>query len=176
MSNQPARLLLNHLDLFTTVDPALPVLDLACGTGRNGMALAHQGLPLVFADRSATSLDLVQQQLAASDLSARIWLVDLEQPGSNPLVAREFSAIICFRYLHRPLFAAIRESLVSGGLLIYQTFTVDQVRFGRPKNPDFLLQAGELKSEFHNWDLLHYFEGVLQDPERSVAQMVARKP
>jgi tellurite methyltransferase len=176
MSNQPARLLLDHLDLFTTVDPALPVLDLACGAGRNGMALARQGLPLVFADRSATSLDLVRQQLAASDLSARIWQVDLEQPGSNPLADLTCSALICFRYLHRPLFSSIRDIVMPGGLVVYQTFTVEQTHFGRPNNPDFLLKTGELKTEFRAWEQLHYFEGVLQGPSRAVAQIVARKP
>lgn len=176
MSSQPASLLLDHLDLLTEMDRSLPVLDLACGAGRNGLALARQGLSLVFADRSATALESVQQQLIESDLSARVWQVDLEQPQSNPLADLTCSALICFRYLHRPLFPAIRKIVIPGGLVVYQTFTVDQSQFGRPHNPDYLLRAGELKHQFRDWEQLHYFEGVLQDPSRAVAQIVTRKP
>ena len=35
---------------------------------------------------------------------------------------------------------------------------------------------GELKSYFSQWQVLHYFEGVLTNPDRAVAQIVCRKP
>ena len=44
MSDNPSKLLLSHLDLLTAIDCSLPVLDLACGTGRNGLVLAMQGM------------------------------------------------------------------------------------------------------------------------------------
>jgi tellurite methyltransferase len=176
MSQQAARLLLDHMDFLTGLDRALPVLDLACGKGRNTLALAEQGLSLVFADKSVTALAVVEQRLLEAGLSARAWHVDLEQPRVDPLSALSFGAIICFRYLHRPLFPAIRQAVMPGGLLIYQTFTTEQARFGRPSNPDFLLRPGELKAEFQAWELIHSFEGVLQNPGRAVAQIVARKP
>ena len=46
--------------------------------------------------------------------------------------------------LHRPLFPALISSVAPGGILIYQTFAQGNERFGRPRNPDFLLRPGEL--------------------------------
>lgn len=173
---EPHGLLLEHYDLLKNPDRSLPVLDLACGTGQNGLMLARQGIPVVFADKSATALDVVKQCLAKDALPGSIWQVDLEQPGIDPLCGQNFSAIIGFRYLHRPLFPAIQKAVEPGGMLIYETFTIENRRFGRPNNPDFLLQPGELKTIFQDWQLIFYFEGVLNHPARAVAQIVARKP
>ena len=115
-----------------------PVLDLACGTGRNGLYLLDLGLSVVFADRQQSKLDDVASQCESSE-QARFWTVDLEQPESNPLAARSFATILVFRYLHRPLMKAIRESIQSGGLIVYETFTTQQPLYGRPNNPDFFL-------------------------------------
>lgn len=171
-----AKLLLDYLDLLTGLDRSLPVLDLACGTGRNGLLLAEQGIPVLFADKSTGLLEVVEQRLAQSGLQGRCWLVDLEQAGAQPLSGLRFAAVIDFRYLHRPLFPALRESVTPGGLVVYETFTLEQCRFGRPKNPDFLLRPGELTTHFKDWEIIFEFEGVRQNPDRAVAQIVARKP
>ncbi len=170
------RLLLDYLELLTGLDTSLPVLDLACGNGRNGLALAEAGLPVLFADKSTSVLKTVEQRLSEADLPGRTWQVDLEQPGINPLAGKSFAAIVVFRYLHRPLFPAIRDAVVPGGIVIYETFTTEQRRFGRPKNPDFLLQPGELKARFQGWEDIYSYEGIGQNPDRGIAQIVARKP
>ena len=171
-----ASLLLDHLDLLMKPDRSLPVLDLACGTGRNGLVLAKQGIPVVFADKSTAALKVLERQLAKEGLPGRVWQVDLEQVGVNPLSGQSYSAILGFRYLHRPLFPPLRSAVKPGGLIIYDTFTIGNQEFGRPYNPDFLLQPGELKSIFQDWEMIHHFEGTLKNPDRAVAQIVARKP
>ena len=176
MTVKPHEVLLEHLDLFNELDRSLPVLDLACGTGQNGLLLARQGIPVVFSDRSATALEVVKQCLVEDALPGRIWQVDLEQPNTNPLAGQNFSAIIGFRYLHRPLFPAIKKAVEPGGLVVYETFSIENRRFGRPNNPDFLLQPAELRTIFQDWQVIFYFEGVLYNPDRAVAQIVARKP
>ena len=169
-------LLLNYLELLTGLDRSLPVLDLACGSGRNGLILAQQGVPVVFADRSMEDLEHIKCQLTGNGLPGHTWHVDLEQPGSEPLAGLQFSAIIAFRYLHRPIFPALLKAIIPGGLAVYETFTTENRRFGRPNNPDFLLKPGELKTLFKDWKTIFYFEGDLQNPDRGVAQVVARKP
>jgi len=169
-------LLLDHLDLLTSLDHALPVLDLACGTGRNGLALARQGIPVVFADRSTTALEAVKRDLTLGRLPGRTWQVDLELPDTRPLSGQKFSAIIVFRYLHRPLFPALLDAVMPGGLVVYETFTVGNRRFGRPHNPDFLLLPGELKDLFKAWEIVFHSEGILHNPDRAMARIVARKP
>jgi len=176
MPKKASQLLLDHLDLLLDAKLSLPVLDLACGTGRNGLVLAHHGIPVVFADKSITALEAVKRHLSGNALPGQIWQVDLEQTGSNPLADREFSAIIGFNYLHRPIFSALKDSVEPGGLVIYETFTVENRRFGRPSNPKFLLRHGELKSIFQNWEIIFYFEGIQPEPARGIAQIVARRP
>jgi len=171
-----AGLLLDHLQLLTSLDHTEPVLDLACGTGRNGLALAAEGVPVVFADKSADALTAVETRLLALNLPGSTWQVDLEQAGVNPLSGRGFSAILVFRYLHRPLLPMLKDAVLPGGLMVYETFTTDNRRFGRPNNPDFLLRPQELKEIFQDWEIIHSFEGTLQNPDRAVAQLVARKP
>jgi SAM-dependent methyltransferase len=173
---QPAKLLLDHLELLQEAGAGLPALDLACGSGRNGLELAAHGVEVVFADRSADSLKLVGQQLQERKLPGRLWRVDLERETSAPLRGLQFSSIVVFRYLHRPLFPALLRAVQPGGLIIYETFTRENRRFGRPDNPDFLLKPGELKTIFRNWEIIHYFEGVKQNPDRAIAQIVARCP
>jgi len=53
---------------------------------------------------------------------------------------------------------------------------VDQPQFGKPHNPEHLLKPGELMTWFGEWDIIHYFEGIKQNPPRAIAQMVCRKP
>jgi len=168
--------ILEYLVIPVNTNRVLPVLDLACGTGRSGLKLAKRDIPVIFADRSATALAEVEQRLSKAKLPGRIWLVDLEQTDINPFDGQFFSAIICFRYLHRPLFPDLLNAVEPGGLVIYETFTTGNRRFGRPNNPDFLLEPGELKTWFQNWEILHYYEGVQHKPDRVIAQIVARKP
>lgn len=169
-------LLKDHLAWLSRLDGLLPILDLACGTGRNGLFLAERGPELVFADRSAAALEGIDERLQKSGLPGRTWQVDLERPGINPFGDKKYNAILVFRYLHRPLFPALRDAVASRGLVIYETFTTANIEFGRPCNPDFLLHPGELKSLFPNWKIIHEFEGLQQNPDRHVAQIVAQKP
>ncbi len=152
------------------------ILDLACGEGRNGLFLTNKGLPVTFADRSTSLLEKVSGALTTLKRSGQIWPIDLERPNINPFEKKTFSAALVFRYLHRPLIPALIDTIAPGGIIIYETFTLDNRQFGRPNNPDFLLKAGELEDWFNDWETLHYFEGVLSAPNRAVAQIVCRKP
>ena len=173
---KPRELLLTYLNSLKEPDWSHPALDLACGTGDNGLTLVNQNIPVVFADKSSTALQVVKQQISKSDLPGRLWQIDLEKDGTNPFAGNHFSAIICFRYLHRPLFPALLDAVIPGGLVIYETFTIDNRRFGRPNNPHFLLKPGELKTLFQDWEVIHHYEGIQQHPERAVAQIVVKKP
>ena len=176
MSDNPSKLLLSHLDLLTAIDYSQPVLDLACGTGRNGLVLAMQGMDVVFADKSVSALRVVEQRLLKAGVSGRVWQVNLELPGVNPFSGDRYAAVLGFCYLHRPLFPLLKKAVMSGGLVVYETFTTVQRKFGHPNNPDFLLRPGELKATFEDWQLIHQFEGIRPKPDRGIAGIVARKP
>lgn len=177
-SEGPAELLRNQLEVLERPAPGLPgpILDLACGQGRNGLFLAARGLPVIFADHSLENLQAVQRVASAQGNKVQLWQVDLEPTdGSNPLPANAYGAILVFRYLHRPLISCIRKALTDQGVLFYETFTVEQPRYGKPHNPSFLLNSGELYGWFRDWKVIYYFEGVKQSPKRAVAQIVCQK-
>jgi len=171
----PDELLSHYSYLFSDDLQDYPILDLACGDGHNGIFLASKGLPVVLADRSEEALSQARLNTQAAGVSVQFWQVNLEQEGVNPLEARTFSAVLVFRYLHRSLIPCIKKSLKQGGILIYETFTTEQARFGKPKNPDHLLSVGELLSWFHGWEVIYTFEGILGNPPKAIAQLVCRK-
>ena len=178
-------LLTRHLDHLRLASRAGPILDLACGSGRNGLYLIQHKIPVMFADIDELALKAVENSLSTTDLQqckslATLWPVDFEQPSAQPLGDAQFGGIIVFRYLHRALIQDIRRALIPGGILVYETFTVDQPQYGRPKNRDFLLRPGELQGYFSDWDILHQFEGIVEHENNSslqaIAQIIAFKP
>jgi tellurite methyltransferase len=164
-------LLKQHISLFTKTGK--PVLDLACGSGRNGLHLLAQDIPVIFADKNSQAL----AGIAANSQVKRsqCWQVDFET-GEQQLLPNSYQAIMVFRYLHRPLISQLKQAVCAGGIVIYETFTTDNRQFGRPHRDAFLLQPGELKQLFSDWQCLHYFEGIKSEPDRAIAQIVCRKP
>jgi SAM-dependent methyltransferase len=170
-----ATLLVENLALIETFSTPVSVLDLACGAGRNGLYLAGHNIPVTFVDNNQNCLDRIEQTLAADGLRGDTRLVDLESTTSKPLAGYQANVCLVFNYLHRPLFPAIKQCLLPGGLIFYETFTVLNRQFGRPNNPDYLLHEKELMSYFEGWDILHYAEGEFNQPVRATAQLLARK-
>ena len=172
---KPAQLLQDYAHLLKDETLSGPVLDLASGDCTNAIYLAQSHVQIIACDISGEALDRGRQKAAAMGLAIESWQVDLEREGTNPLQEDFYGAIVIFRYLHRALIPAIRKALKDQGILIYETFTIDQPRFGRPHNPEYLLKPGELHEWFKDWRIIHYFEGIKQDPARAVAQIVCQK-
>ena len=114
------------------------VLDLACGYGRHARFFAARGNNVVAVDRDAAALATL-----AGDERIVTHAVDLEA-GRWPLPGERFDAIVVTNYLHRPLFPFLLAALADDGVLIYETFARGNEAYGRPANPDFLLQRDEL--------------------------------
>ncbi|MFT5881345.1 MAG: tellurite methyltransferase [Moritella sp.] len=167
-------LLKQHMSLFTKIGK--PVLDLACGSGRNGLHLQEQGFPVIFADKNSQALAGItaDSQTREQIKPTQCWQVDFES-GEQQLLPNSYQAIMVFRYLHRPLLPQLKQAVCAGGIVIYETFTTDNRQFGRPHRDEFLLQPGELKQLFADWQCLHYFEGIKTGPDRAIAQIVCRK-
>jgi SAM-dependent methyltransferase len=114
------------------------VLDVACGGGRHARYLAAFGLQVLAVDFDAAALGSLN-----GVTGVRTETVDLEG-APWPYAGRRFDAVVVTRYLHRPLLVPMVEALAPDGVLIYETFAAGNERFGRPRNPEFLLQPGEL--------------------------------
>lgn len=173
---QPSSYLVEHLDLILKSPLPGPVLDLACGGGHNGLFLASLGQRVILVDRSEEALSRARRMSTSLGIHAEFIRADLETKPPPPLEEDHYGCILVFRYLHRPLFPTLKGALRSGGVVVYETFTKDQRRFGRPQNPDFLLDHGELLDLFRDWHVLDSFEGVLKNPSRAIARLICRKP
>jgi rhodanese-related sulfurtransferase len=97
-------------------------------------------------------------------LSLQAEVRDLEDPEHGPadLGTEAFDLILVFRYLHRPLFDPLLRALAPGGLLLYETFTRAQASRGHPRNPDFLLEPGELPARLASLEILRSREGEFE--------------
>ena len=148
-------------------------LDIACGRGRHALWLAGRGLQVTAVDRDTEAIATLSAAARERALAITTRVVDLEQPGTD-LGGGVYDVIVGVHYLHRPLFPAILTALRPGGILIYETFTRAQARRGKPTNPAFLLESGELRSLTASLDVLDEREGEFGD--RDVASIVCRKP
>jgi SAM-dependent methyltransferase len=113
------------------------VLDLACGSGRHSELLASMGHDVLAVDQDVTAIE----SLGNPAITPR--RLNLEE-ADWPLTGSEFSAIIVTNYLYRPHLDQLPKMLQKEGVLIYETFALGNGEFGKPSNPNFLLNPGEL--------------------------------
>jgi SAM-dependent methyltransferase len=148
------------------IAPRGPVLDLACGRGRNARHLASRGHPVVACDRDRSALESLAEVPGIEVVCA-----DLEDGSPWPFDAGGFAAIVVVNYLHRPLFPAIARALAPGGVLMYETFILGNERYGKPSNPRFLLRRDELLEAFGSDLVVAGFEqGRANRPKPALVQ------
>ena len=176
-NDEVSHLLKKHARLFRSLDEGSEVLDLACGSGRNGLFLLDNDIRITFVDNNESALAEVYVKIQGKNRDRHQCLrIDLEDGQQSLLDTLTFDAVLVFNYLHRPLFPRIKSALNKGGLIFYETFTTEQKQFGRPKSPSFLLRNNELLKNFEGWEIIDYFQGVKLNPKRAIASLVARKP
>ena len=141
------------------------ILDLACGGGRHARLFLARGHPV-----TAVDLDLSGLADLCGDPALELVQADLER-APWPLRGRRFGAVVVTNYLWRPLFPAILESVDEGGVLLYDTFARGNEAYGRPTNPDFLLEPGELIEAVHGrLQIVAYEHGYLERPRPAIRQ------
>ncbi len=159
------------------------VLDLACGSGRHTMYLAKQGYEVVGLDRNTEALTTLSQKSQDQHLpNLMVQELDLETDENNlpSLGEHEYTGVVVFYYLYRPIFPNIIKALKQGGIVIYETFLIDNhLRFQHPRRKEFCLDHNELLHLAHGLRILHYEEGQHQDQTGQnpafTARLVAQK-
>lgn len=146
-------------------------LDLAMGRGRHAVVLARHGFRTYGVDERLDAVREAVTVAARERLTVRGWCADVTM---FPLPPEAFDLMVVTRYLQRDLWPSIRRAVTPGGCVIYETFTVLQRALGTgPTSDDHLLECGELRASFPEWDVL--FDEEVAAPE-AVARLVARKP
>jgi len=148
-------------------------LDVACGRGRHALWLARHGFETTAIDRDPQAVAALNARARAEGLTLSATAMDIES-GVAALGEAVYDVVVAVHYLHRPLFPALLAALRPGGVLVYETFTRAQAARGRPTNPAFLLEAGELRRLVAGLDILDEREGDFEG--RMVASVVAMRP
>ncbi len=166
---EPSSWLLANEDLIAAGTTAL---DLACGSGRHALLLAAAGLKVQAVDRDGEKIDRLRLAAERLGLEVTADVLDLEADEVD-LGSHLYQLALVVHYLHRPLVPALVRSLAPGGVLLYETFTTHQAARGKPTNPAFLLETGELPRLVRPLQVIRAREGEFDG--RMVSAVAARK-
>ena len=149
-------------------------LDVGAGRGRNAVALARAGMSVVAIDFSYEAMRLLAVTAGAARLA--IWPVAANLDSFH-LKDESFDAIVNINFLDRTLFPEFARALRPGGMLIADTFLVDQAAIGHPSNPAFLLAHGELRQLARGLEIEEYREGLVtySNGERAYRASIAAR-
>jgi dihydroneopterin aldolase len=175
----PARFLTQQLHRL----PKGRVLDIAAGSGRNALYLASHGFQVDALDRDEQALATLAKAAKHKNLpNLNVQTVDLERTTDDrPEFPKDtYDVILVFFYLHRPLFPWLIAALKPNGVLIYETFTIDNYfRHHHPRRWEFCLAQNELLRLTSDLRVLSYDEGEHDGDHGSgpvfTAQLVAKK-
>lgn len=163
----PAGWLLDNGDLLR---PGMRVLDVAAGRGRHALLLAGAKLAVTAMDRDAAKMARLADLADRLGLAITTEVRDFES-GDAALPEAGYDLVVVTNYLHRPLMPALLRAIAPGGVLIYETFTTAQAARGKPSNPAFLLEPGELPRLVAPLEVIRQREGDVDG--RMVASVVA---
>ena len=167
--------------------PRLPrgkTLDVATGRGRHAYFLAKHGFTVHGIDRNQEALACIDSKSREEDgLAITTEALDLETDPLNPpdLGTNTYDVILVFFYLFRPLFPQLMKALKPGGIILYETFLLENhLQRQHPGRTEFCLEPNELLKLFPEFQILHYDEddhqGATQTDHAFTARLLARKP
>jgi SAM-dependent methyltransferase len=165
----PSPFVVEHLHLA----PPGPALDVACGAGRHALVVARTGRIVDAIDRSWHRCAEVARRAVAEGLPVRTVCADLEH---LPVPVGRYAVIVNTLYLERALVPRLVRALAPGGLLLFETFTAEQLASGHPRNAAFVLGPRELLHLTAGLHVLAYREGPVDRDGTTVhlASLAAR--
>jgi len=152
-------------------------LDLASGAGRHAILLAERGWQVTAVDSARAGIEILQQRAREAGVTVEARVADLEQSEFH-IEPGAYDLICVFYYLQRDLFSPIRAGLEPGGTVVAAIHLNDGKKDAKPANPAFLLEPGELKQLFADWEITYYRESESDEGghHHDTAYLIARKP
>lgn len=151
----------------------LRALDVACGSGRDSVYLATEGYEVLAVDLLPDALDRAADLARRNGVRLTTLAMDVEAGPALP--PGYFDLVTAFRFLHRPLLPLLRQAVVPGGHIVYETFHERNRETGRrPNDPAHLLATGELAAAFEGFQILICRDAVERDG-RFFSSLLARR-
>ncbi|MBI4378326.1 MAG: methyltransferase domain-containing protein [Nitrospinae bacterium] len=166
---EPVEFLMEHIDIL----PRGKALDIAMGEGRNAVFLAKNGFDVDGVDISEVAIKKALMLAQEKEVKIHAFVADLE---TYTMPRNTYDVIACFYYLQRDLIPKMKEGLKRGGVIIYETYTIENMErgFQGPKNKDYLLKPNELLNFFRDFKVIYYREVVVNN-KSAVASLIAQK-
>jgi tellurite methyltransferase len=166
-ANDPHELLKKYWQAI----PKGRVIDMAMGNGRDALFLADNGFDVYGIEKSTEAIKIARQS-ANKNLS-----IICGDAAFLPFKHDIAEGIIVFYFLLRNSMEDLINILKKGGVIIYETFLKRQNDIDRRRNPDFLLDDGELISYFKRFEILFYEETIStsEGKSKAIARFVGRK-
>lgn len=149
------------------------VLDIAMGEGRNAIFLAKNGFDVDGCDISEVAIKKAQELAEENGVRICTFVADLEL---YKLPKGVYDTVVCFYYLQRGLIPDMKDALKPGGVIMYETYTMENIErgFEGPKNKEYLLKSNELLNLFADFKIIYYRE-LIVDNKKAIASLIARK-
>jgi hypothetical protein len=77
--------------------------------------------------------------------------------------------VININFLERAVTPRLKTLLRIGGMLLFETFLIDQAATGHPRNPSYMLGHYELRELLSDMELIRYHEGLTVYPGKQSA-------
>ena len=166
----------SFLKKHITLLPKGKALDLATGEGRNAVFLARHGFEVDAVDISKMGLRKAQKLAKEMGVKIHALAADLD---TYQIERGKYDLIINFYFLRRSLIPKIKKGLREGGMVILETYLLEQRKLGTggPKNPKYFLKPNELLQRFKDFGILFYREGIFREGGRrkAIASLIAKK-
>lgn len=173
-------------DVITQM-PTGRTLCIAEGEGRNAVFLAGHGHDVVAVDASTVGLAKAQRLASERSVTIETVVADL---AHFEIAAESWDAIVSiFAHvpadIRKPLHRKIVQGLRSGGMLVLEAYTPEQIKLGTggPPVPELTMNLDILREELDGLVFQHavelqrdVIEGRFHTGKGAVVQMVAIKP
>ena len=169
-SREPSWFLTRSLPLI----PRGRALVIACGAGRNALALAGAGFQVDAFDIASVAIERAQAEGERRGLEVNWQVVDLDQAELEPAA---YDLITMFRYMSRPLWPRLIQALAPKGWLMMEVHLKTPLEVTGPQSDEFRLETQELLSAFPGLRIVHYEETVepsgRQPEQTALARLLA---
>jgi len=176
-------------DYLASVIDQLPkgkALCLAEGEGRNAVFLAENGFDVLAVDASAVGLKKAEKLASSRGVTIQTLCIDLAdfkiKPGSWDVIVSIFCHVP--PVLRKKLHQQVVEGLHTGGCLVLEAYTPEQLTYktGGPPDEKMTMTLAALKEEFNGLEFIHgkelvrqVIEGKYHTGKGAVVQILAKK-
>ena len=164
--NYPSEFLRNRAELLNIGR----AMDLACGLGRNSIYLAELGFEVDAIDVSLVGLEIAREKAKERRLLIHWLNEDLVNDWTIP--TQQYDLILMFRFVSSEVLLKLPQLLALGGaLIIEEHLEWPQGNVVGPSGNRFRVKQGELMEGCKELDVLFHYEGLVEEPDGSMAAL-----